>query len=80
MLINQSPAWELSPSLPELLAKQMDSAWLMRTGEGEVTNTFNDLNRQKKYYLLPKERNGIQARECFGQRCLVDPKTKEPST
>lgn len=56
MLINQSPAWASAPSLPQLLAKQMDSACLMRMGEVEVTNTFNDLCRPETLAPAQSER------------------------
>lgn len=56
VFINRS--WVSSPSLPQLLAKLMDSACLMRVGGGEVTNTFNDLSRPS---VAPaqSERSGV---------------------
>lgn len=68
VLINQSSAWVSSPSLPQLLAKQMDSAGLMRVEEVEATNTFNDLNRPKALAPAQSERS----RTCSGQRYLMD--------
>lgn len=49
-LINQSLAWVCSQSLPPLLAKQMDSAFLMKTLQGnggKVSNTSDETSRRE---------------------------------